>query len=349
MLDASQTLDPASVGLVRDLVNRDRFAGYAARELHQFGLDGAVSVVQQRTVCLFPRHPDLRFLGRAAEQLLPVRADLEFRLVQSRVVLYRHGLDDRRDSVAWARRHVPLLERSVRESPEEPFHLYNLGLALNRLGVYVEAESALRRAIKLSARRAIWRAPAFTALARTVAAQGRGVEATKLCRVATELAPEWPGAWCMLGEALSDVGRSDEALDAYRRALDCGDEAMRPGDASGDTAWQVRAGLARIHLAREEYAAAADCLSVATSINPMNGELYSMLARAADGAGRPGEVRRQLERAVMATRAGADAYLSLGDFFTKKAEEALLRGLVDNAENPLLRERIERLREARGA
>jgi hypothetical protein len=51
----------------------------------------------------------------------------------------------------------------------------------------------------------------------------------------------------------------------------------------------------------------------------------------------------------MATRAGADAYLSLGDFFTKKAEEALLRGLVDNAENPLLRERIERLREARGA
>ena len=105
MLDAAQTLDPASVDLVQELVRRDRFAGYAARELQQFGLDGAVSAVEQRSVFLFPRHPDLRYLGRAAEQLLPQRRGLDFGLVPSQVVLHRHeSRPDGRGTVGWARR-----------------------------------------------------------------------------------------------------------------------------------------------------------------------------------------------------------------------------------------------------
>ena len=43
------------------------------------------------SIFLFPRHPDLRYLGRAAEQLLPQRRGLEFGLVPSQVVLHRHG------------------------------------------------------------------------------------------------------------------------------------------------------------------------------------------------------------------------------------------------------------------
>jgi hypothetical protein len=50
----------------------------------------------------------------------------------------------------------------------------------------------------------------------------------------------------------------------------------------------------------------------------------------------------------VAAAAGAEAHLAFGDFFTRKAEEALLRGLVDNAESRALLMRIERLREVRG-
>ncbi len=59
------------------------------------------------------------------------------------------------------------------------------------------------------------------------------------------------------------------------------------------------------------------------------------------------DARRQLERAMAVAGAGPEAYLAFGDFFTKKAEGALLRGLADNAENHALLERIERLRSAR--
>jgi glycosyltransferase involved in cell wall biosynthesis/GT2 family glycosyltransferase len=349
MLDAAQTLDPASVEVVRELVGGNRFVGYAARELHQFGLDGAVSAVEQRCVFLFPRHPDLRYLGRAAEQLLPQRRGLEFGLVPSRVVLHRHGHGpEGRDPAAWARRRLPLLERSVRDAPDEPFHRSNLGLALHHVGLDPEAERTLRRALKRAPRRALWAPSAYASLARVVAAQGRASEAARLAATATELAPDWAAGWCMLGDARVAAGRPDDALEAYQRALDCGEQMLLPGAPPDDTAWQVRRGIARIHFGRGEYGAAAECLAHAVTLNPVREELQVMLAQAYEGTGNSGAARHHFELAFAGAPGGAGAYLAFGDFFAKKAEEALLRGLIDNGESqPLLRQ-IERLREARG-
>jgi glycosyltransferase involved in cell wall biosynthesis/GT2 family glycosyltransferase/tetratricopeptide (TPR) repeat protein len=348
MLDATCTLDPASVDLVRRLADQDRFVGYAAREFHQFGLDGAVSAIEQRTAVLFPRHPDLRYVGRVNEQLLPRRPDLEFRLARSPIVLHQHDYRrDRHDPVARARRHLPLLERSVREAPHEPFHHYNLGVALHHLGLHDEAETALRRAIALAPRRASWVASAHLALSRAVAARGRAAEAVKLCKAATKLAPAWAQGWCMLGAAQVDAGHPKAALRAYTRALNCDGDIWLTSDVPDDTGWRVRAGMAKIYLAANQYGEAADCLVGALAQNPTNAELHALLAHTYEAVGRSGDARRHLESAVMVARAGPGAYLAFGDFFTKKAEEALLRGLVDNAESRLLLERIERLRAAR--
>jgi hypothetical protein len=72
-----------------------------------------------------------------------------------------------------------------------------------------------------------------------------------------------------------------------------------------------------------------------------------LLARAYEASGRSGDARRHLESAMEVARGGAESYAAMGDFFTKKAEEALLRGLVDNAESRPLLERLERLRASR--
>jgi tetratricopeptide (TPR) repeat protein len=347
MLDATQTLDPASVGVVRELVDRDQFAGYAARELHQFGLDGAVSGIEERRAVLFPRHPDLRYVGRVAEQLLPQRPALEFPLGPSRVVLHQHDYrPSRYDPVAQARRHLPLLERSVREAPHEPFHLYNLGAALNWLGLHDEAEAVLRQAIGAAPRRAMWRPPALTALSRAVGAQGRPDEAVKWCQAATKRAPGWAPGWSALGAALGEAGRPKAAVRAYLRALDCSPDPWPGSSSPDDTAWQVRAGIGRIHLAWEEYGAAANWLGGAVAQNPGNAELRVWLARAYEGLGQSAEGLRHLERAMTMVRAGPEAYLGFSAFFTRKAEAALVRGLADNAESRALLERIERLRAA---
>ena len=105
--------------------------------------------------------------------------------------------------------------------------------------------------------------------------------------------------------------------------------------------------MGKIHLSHDQYREAAECLGGAVALNPRNAELHVLLARAYEAVGRSGDARRHLERATMVARAGPEAYVAMGDFFTRKAEEALLRGLADNAESRMLLERVERLRAAR--
>ena len=348
MLDATCTLDPESLQLVRRLVNRNDFVGYAARELHQYGFDGAFSALESRAAVLFPRHPDLRYVGRVAEQLLPRKDGLDFRLSRSRLVIHQHdNWSGRYDLVAQARRNLPFLERSVREEPDEPFHLYNLGSALRYLGIHDEAETVLRKALALAPPHAQWGAPAYVSLSRVVAVQDRAAEAVKFCKAATRRAPEWAQGWCALGAARVEAGKFKAALRAYGRALNCtGDNWFDPGSDYDDTAWLVRAGMGKIHLALRQYGEAAECFSSALMLNPVNSELHLWLARAYEALGHSVDARRHLEEATTGSRTGPEAYVAFGDFFTKKAEEALLRGLAQNAESTILLERIERLRAA---
>jgi glycosyltransferase involved in cell wall biosynthesis/tetratricopeptide (TPR) repeat protein len=347
MVDATHTLDPRSVDRVRELVKKNRFVGYASRELHQFGLDGAVSAIERRIPVLFPLHPDLRYAGRVEEQLLPP-AGLNFRLERSRVVLHQHSFRaEHDDPVARARRHLPLLERSARESPDEPFHQYNLGVALHHLGLHGEAETTLRQAIAQAPKGTLWVPPGYTALSRAVAGQGRRSEAVTLCETAVELAPKWPQGWCMLGEALLDYGRAKPALRAFARALRSGEAMWLVSDVPDDTAWRVRVAMARVHLTLGDPEQAAECLARASALHSGNSDLEVLMARTLEALGRPIDAGRHLERATAIPHGGPGAFAAFGDFFTKKAEDALLRGLVENPESRALIARIERLRAAR--
>jgi Flp pilus assembly protein TadD len=146
---------------------------------------------------------------------------------------------------------------------------------------------------------------------------------------------------------LVDAGDLEAALSAYTRALNCDGDTWLPSDAPDHTAWQVRAGMGKLHLLCEQYDQAAACLEGAVALNPMNAELHVLLARAYESTRRSKDAGRHLDRATMVAQAGPGAFVAFGDLFIKKAEDALLRGLVENAESRVLLERIERLRAVR--
>jgi tetratricopeptide (TPR) repeat protein len=347
MLDATQTLDPASVDVVAELVDRNRFVGYTARERRQVGLDGAVSAVAARTVCLFPRRPDLRYVGRVGEQLVGRQSELRFRVTPSSIVVHQHRRGDDLDPVALARRQLPVLEQTRRDEPDEPFHRYNLGVALDRLGLHAEAERELRTAIDLAPPHAVWSAPAHAGLSRAVREQQRSEEAVALAKQATKLDPDWAQGWALLGTTLADAGRSKAALRAYTRALDCLDETALAANDPDDVAVAVRAGMGRIHLARGEYGEAMSVLRGAIALHPSSARLRVEIAQAHAAMGQTSAALGQLERAAELERGAPDAFIGISDFFTRRAEEALLRGLAGNPESGALLERIERLRAAR--
>jgi Flp pilus assembly protein TadD len=348
MLDATHTLDPASREIVRELVDGGPFVGYSAPEVRQVGLDGATSGIGEWRAVLFPRHPGLRYVGRVSEQLLPRRPDVGFRIEPSLIVLRQHDpRQGRDDPAARARRELPLLELSVREEPDEPFHLYNLGAALEHLGLHKEAEATLRRALKRAPKRVAWAAPAFGELSRALAARGQTERAVRVAERATRRAPDWARGWCRLGEALADAGRLDEAVAAYSVALERSAATWVQGSGPDDVEWQVRAGMGKIHLARDEYREAADWLRTAAALHPTNAELRVRLAEAYERLGFVADARVELEGAMAASGTGPDAYVAFSDFFARRAEDALLRGLADHPENRALLDRVERLRAAK--
>jgi hypothetical protein len=151
----------------------------------------------------------------------------------------------------------------------------------------------------------------------------------------------------MLGAALLGDGRPKPALRAFAHALRPSARTWLVSDLPDDTAWRVRVAMARIHLDLGENQQAADCLARASALRFGHAELELLLARALDALGRPIDAGRHIERATTIPHGGPAAFASFGDFFTKKAEDALLRGLVENPESRELIARIERLRAAR--
>ena len=104
---------------------------------------------------------------------------------------------------------------AVEQHPDDPTALSNLGaaLALDKLKRYDEAETHLRRAIELN--------PGYTLhfLAALRAEQQRYDEMLEFLQWLIDIDPDDPEAHLNMGLALSHLGRSDEALRSFDRAL----------------------------------------------------------------------------------------------------------------------------------
>jgi TolB-like protein len=139
------------------------------------------------------------------------------------------------------------------------------------------------------------------------------------------LRPEWAEAWRNRGSALVSLGRADEALAAFERAL-----ALNPTEPG------AHAGIARVHFVlRGDFARAADGYEQALSLHPKAGWAALQLANCAaylrDFPRAEAAARRavELQQASLSGRAGlviVGAHVRLGQSFALQGRwsEALL-------------------------
>ena len=111
-------------------------------------------------------------------------------------------------AVAW-------YERAAEEDPMQPRVLANLGVALGRLGRFVDAESTLLRAAEL------WPGSdrVQNDLGLVYMRLGRSSDAERAFRTALHLNPGLGEAYANLGELMLRRGESSRAADAFRSAL----------------------------------------------------------------------------------------------------------------------------------
>lgn len=285
VLDADQTLDPASHDEIRRLMETLGLVGYLVRQLDHTG-DG---VIEHLTPRLFPNRPELRYVGRLHEQLVCGPADLPLHLALSGVILHRHSDFPRvHDLRASTDRDLELLLAAVREEPDEPLHLYDLGVAYHVLGRDGDAEQAFLRAIALGlprrerAQSTHYLAHTYLLLALTLARVSRSVEAAAYARHALALSPEYADAHAALAACLARAGDLDGALAHYERALACGDRpAYVPTDRSA-SGWRSLLGMSDVHLLRGDHAAARACVERARAAAPERPEVAAVMTKLAE-------------------------------------------------------------------
>lgn len=297
VLDADQTLDPRSHEEIRHLIQTDRRVGYMLRQLSYADEVGEASVLEHLNLRLFPNQPDIRYVGRVHEQLVPTRVDLPWECEPCGVVVHDQGFRPQfRATRKSPDRDREALEEMCRQDPNEPFHAYNLGMTYQILGRSADAERELRRAITLCSSQLPegtfpnYLLSCYVTLAHSLASQDRHLEASDWCRKAIELAPDFADAHLVLGLVEARLGHLEAALRAYERALGCQEgPAYAPTDRAA-RGWKALLGMGEVRLLQERWSDAVESLEAAQrlSTNPSISEklrlAYERLGRRTETA-----------------------------------------------------------------
>ncbi|MFC4100284.1 glycosyltransferase [Paenibacillus xanthanilyticus] len=147
ILDADEELDPASVPKLRQLAASGGVEGFFVHVYNFAGDREDSPAVINPTIRLFRNDPQHRFAGRIHEQITPsIQARnpaAAFMLSDVRVnhYGYREEVIRRKNKTE---RNLLLLQETLKENPNDPFHLYNIAVEWMRLGRVQEALEAFR-------------------------------------------------------------------------------------------------------------------------------------------------------------------------------------------------------------
>ena len=190
------------------------------------GPDGTSEVTAVDHVKVFRNREDLRFEGRIHEQILPAIRRAEGDVVWTDLFVVHSGSDH--SPLAQSRkleRDFRLLELDLRERPDHPFVLFNLGMTHLDAGNSARAAEFLERTLAVSGAFDSHVRKAYALLAASYSGLGREREALAVCRDGLARFPKDPELRFRLGLLAHRDGKFDEAERAYRAIL--GDQDVR--------------------------------------------------------------------------------------------------------------------------
>jgi GT2 family glycosyltransferase/tetratricopeptide (TPR) repeat protein len=253
-MDSDDTIPPECGRQLRALIDRAAEPGVLGyvMQVHCPGgstdgdPDSDVTVVDH--VKLIRNRPDLRFEGRIHEQvLLAIRraggtvAWTELYVVHSGSDLSPEAQDRKR------RRDLHLLHLELREQPEHPFTLFNLGMTYADAGRFEEAEEFLKQSIRHSNPDESHLRKAYALLVYAEMRLGRREAALATCRRGRELFPEDAELRFREGVLLHELGRLEEAVQSYRAVLANHEERHFSSIDRGLTGFKARQNLAVVY------------------------------------------------------------------------------------------------------
>lgn len=201
---------------------------------------------------------------------------------------------------------LPLLEEALQADPNQLAALTAKGRILSDQGSYAEAYQCLMAALELDA----YNAQLYYYLAEVLYAQQDLFAADRHFAKATQLDPDYTDAFIRQGMVLSELGRREEAIKAFERAIFLDRAAV-----------VARYHLAQVCLQMEDFRRALAQLHMVKELHPDYAPVYLLQG---DIQQRLGDLRQAIveyEKAVELGAGDAGVYWQLGQLYTTMGEK----------------------------
>lgn len=213
-IDADEEVAPESWSPIREALIRRQFGGFFVRIVNFMDEEGDANTYTHAPVRIFQLRPEVRFRGRVHEQVTPSLDEIGLPCAQlGNATLYHYGYrPSDMEEKGKLERTISLLEKEVRESPEDAFHWFNLANAYSVARRNEDAIHAAEMCLRYIHPANSFGTLAYQILASGLNAVGKPEAALTICSDA-----EQSGHFTILNQferahALFKLGRHEEAL-----------------------------------------------------------------------------------------------------------------------------------------
>ena len=210
-------------------------------------------------VKVFRNRPDLRFSGRIHEQILPAIGDANGFVGWTDIFVRHSGYDHSPEGQARKlKRDLYLLDLELKDQPNHPFTLFNLGMTYADIRKFPEAIDFLRRSIQYSSERASHLGKAYALLVHAQVQHDGPTAALETCVAALKRFPDDLELRFHKAILLHDLKRWPEAVATYRELLANQGKRHATSIDQGIRSFKARQNLAVVYGDMGDWAAAAD-------------------------------------------------------------------------------------------
>jgi glycosyltransferase involved in cell wall biosynthesis len=194
-------------------------AAYVARRARDPGEDGSGGKTVVDHIRLFPLRPDDRWTYRVHEQILPALRRAGIPVRWSDLVVRHTGYVDVALRARKLERDRRILLEELKDRPDEPFLLFNLGAIAIERRDWAGALGYLRRSLRSSAPTDSITRKLFALIARAHQMLGDSGAALRVCAEGLRLGPEDAELWFRKAVVHRNRGESAEAERCWRAIL----------------------------------------------------------------------------------------------------------------------------------
>ncbi|WP_164545417.1 TPR domain-containing glycosyltransferase [Paenibacillus albus] len=310
VLDADEQL-AARVGRaeIRELLRKSDSDAYRVAVLSQYG-NGEGESLTHEAVRLFRADCGFRYTGVIHEQLVLPRSGV-MAGVDGRpcglTLLHDGYLPEAIARKGKAQRNLRLIEKVLRQTPDDAFHLYNKGVTLCQLNKPEDACGAFALAYLVVPAGAPYRPTLVRDWAKALLAEGRADEAAAMLYREVDRYGDYPDVQLLYGDCLMRQHRVVDARSAYEAALEAGraagSAAARYVVEAGAGSYRARCGLAQAESALGRADSAQRLFEAAAGEAPRYAPALAGWADSLQAAGKSDEAIR----AAMASIVGLEA------------------------------------------